>query len=100
MPGNIKKTEGPDPDPAPWLEVSPELKVKLKSKPYDPKKSCWWDYIWIFLGVAFIDCRIIRQVMETSWEIPKISLDENFCMPRTWKVFMSSNLEELYNARF
>ena len=41
MPGNIKKTEGPDPDPAPWLEVSPELKVKLKSKPYDPKKSCW-----------------------------------------------------------
>jgi hypothetical protein len=23
------------------LIVSPELKVKLKSKPYDPKKSCW-----------------------------------------------------------
>ena len=21
--------------------VSPELKDKLKSKPYDPKKSCW-----------------------------------------------------------
>jgi hypothetical protein len=21
--------------------VSPELKIKLKSKPYDPKKSCW-----------------------------------------------------------
>jgi len=41
MPGNIKKTEGPDPDPDPWLVVSPELKVKLKSKPYDPKKSCW-----------------------------------------------------------
>ena len=28
-------------DPSPWLIVSPELKVKLKSKPYDPKKSCW-----------------------------------------------------------
>ncbi len=41
MPGNIKKTEGPDPDPSPWLLVSPELKIKLKSKPYDPKKSCW-----------------------------------------------------------
>ena len=41
MPGHIHKTEGPDPDPAPWLEVSAELKVKLKSKPYDPKKSCW-----------------------------------------------------------
>jgi len=41
MPGHIKKTEGPDPDPDPWLVVSPELKVKLKAKPYDPKKSCW-----------------------------------------------------------
>ena len=41
MPGHIKKSEGPDPDPDPWLVVSPELKVKLKSKPYDAKKSCW-----------------------------------------------------------
>ena len=41
MPGHIKKSEGPDPDPDPWLVVGPELKVKLKSKPYDPKKSCW-----------------------------------------------------------
>merc|ERR1712045_638562 len=41
MPGHVKKSEGPDPDPDPWLVVSPELKVKLKSKPYDPKKSCW-----------------------------------------------------------
>ena len=41
MPGHIKKTDGPDPDPSPWLIVSDELMVKLKSKPYDPKKSCW-----------------------------------------------------------
>ena len=41
MPGHIKKSEGPDPDPSPWLIVSPELKTKLKSKPYDAKKSCW-----------------------------------------------------------
>ena len=41
MPGHIKNGDGPDPDPSPWLIVSPELKVKLKSKPYDPKKSCW-----------------------------------------------------------
>ena len=41
MPGHIKKTSGPDPDPSPWLIVSPELKVKLKAKPYDPKKSVW-----------------------------------------------------------
>ena len=41
MPGHVKKTEGPDPDPSPWLIVSDELKVKLKAKPYDAKKSCW-----------------------------------------------------------
>merc|ERR1712156_5386 len=41
MPGHIKKSEGPDPDPSPWLLVSDELKVKLKAKPYDPKKSYW-----------------------------------------------------------
>merc|ERR1712106_1118708 len=41
MPGHIKKCTGPDPDPSPWLCVSHELKVKLKAKPYDPKKSTW-----------------------------------------------------------
>ena len=41
MPGHVKKSEGPDPDPDPWLVVTPELKIKLKAKPYDPKKSCW-----------------------------------------------------------
>merc|ERR1712079_104600 len=41
MPGHIKKSEGADPDPDPWLIVSEELKKKLLSKPYDPKKSCW-----------------------------------------------------------
>ena len=41
MPGHIKKTSGPDPDPSPWLVVSYDLKQKLKQKPYDPKKSVW-----------------------------------------------------------
>ena len=41
MPGHIKKSTGPDPDPDPWLIVSPDLKTKLKAKPYDAKKSCW-----------------------------------------------------------
>ena len=41
MPGHVVKTEGPDPDPTPWLSVSEELFVKLKAKPYDAKKSCW-----------------------------------------------------------
>ena len=41
MPGHVKKTTGPDPDPSPWLCVSEELKKKLLTKPYDAKKSCW-----------------------------------------------------------
>ena len=41
MPGHVAKTEGPDPCPDQWLYVSEELRIKLKSKPYDPKKSCW-----------------------------------------------------------
>merc|ERR1711962_1952402 len=41
MPGHVKKTSGPDPDPSPWLLVSYELKEKNKAKPYDPKKSVW-----------------------------------------------------------
>merc|ERR1711988_1784996 len=41
MPGHVKKTDGPDPCPSPWLIVSEELKVKLKAKPHDAKKSCW-----------------------------------------------------------
>ena len=41
MPGHLAKTSGPDPSPDQWLYVSDELKIVLKSKPYDPKKSCW-----------------------------------------------------------
>ena len=41
MPGHVKKSDGPDPDPSPWLIVSEELKKKLLAKPYDAKKSCW-----------------------------------------------------------
>jgi hypothetical protein len=38
MPGHLKKSEGDDPDPDPWLVVSEDLRKKLNSKPYDPKK--------------------------------------------------------------
>merc|ERR1719347_15148 len=41
MPGNVKKTSGPDPDPSPWLEVKDHMREKSKAKPYDPKKSVW-----------------------------------------------------------
>jgi len=41
MPGHVKKTSGPDPDPSPWLEVKDHIKEKNKAKPYDPKKSYW-----------------------------------------------------------
>merc|ERR1712038_277247 len=41
MPGHIKKTSGPDPDPSPWLEGKDHIREAQKKKAYDPKKSCW-----------------------------------------------------------
>jgi myosin heavy chain 6/7 len=43
MPGHIKlgKSGEPDPDPAPYLVVSMEMKREDMLKPYDPKKSVW-----------------------------------------------------------
>merc|ERR1711936_571421 len=41
MPGLIKKTSGPDPDPSPWLQVTAEMKANNAKKVYDGKKSCW-----------------------------------------------------------
>ncbi|KAG7174229.1 Myosin heavy chain, muscle-like 6 [Homarus americanus] len=41
MPGHVKKSTGPDPDPTEFLFISMEQKMKDQSKPYDPKKSCW-----------------------------------------------------------
>jgi hypothetical protein len=43
MPGHVKlgKPGEPDPDPAPYLIVSLEMKREDMLKPYDPKRSVW-----------------------------------------------------------
>ena len=43
MPGHIKlgKSNEPDPDPAPYLIISMEMKRADMLKPYDAKKSVW-----------------------------------------------------------
>ena len=41
MPGHVKKTTGPDEDPAPYLIISLEMKREDAMKPYDSKKSYW-----------------------------------------------------------
>ena len=42
MPGTkIELKTGDDPDPAPYLFVSAELKQKIAEKVYDPKRSCY-----------------------------------------------------------
>jgi len=41
MPGHVKKSTGPDPDPSEWLFISMEMKLADQAKPYDAKKSCW-----------------------------------------------------------
>ena len=41
MPGHVKKSSGPDPDPSHWLYVSYDLKQKLKvtKKPSESSNS-------------------------------------------------------------
>ncbi|XP_042212119.1 myosin heavy chain, muscle-like isoform X1 [Homarus americanus] len=41
MPGHVKKSTGPDPDPSEFLYISMEMKMQDSTKPYDAKKSCW-----------------------------------------------------------
>ncbi|XP_071512375.1 myosin heavy chain, muscle-like [Panulirus ornatus] len=41
MPGHVKKSTGPDPDPTEFLFISMEMKMQDATKPYDSKKSCW-----------------------------------------------------------
>ena len=41
MPGHSKKSQGPEPDPSPWLQVSHQVKETNKAKPYDAKRSVW-----------------------------------------------------------
>ncbi|KAK3852426.1 hypothetical protein Pcinc_040988 [Petrolisthes cinctipes] len=41
MPGHVKKSTGPDPDPSEYLYISMEMKMADATKPYDSKKSCW-----------------------------------------------------------
>ena len=43
MPGHVKLGAGggEDPDPAPYLVVSMEMKREAMAKPYDSKKSVW-----------------------------------------------------------
>ncbi|CAL4123247.1 unnamed protein product, partial [Meganyctiphanes norvegica] len=41
MPGHVKKTEGPDPDPSQWLFITREMRLKDMAKPYDAKEDCW-----------------------------------------------------------
>ena len=43
MPGHVKlgKAGEPDPDPCPYLVLTPEMKREDANKPYDPKKSYW-----------------------------------------------------------
>ena len=83
MPGHIAKGEGPDPDPDPWLVVSEELRKKLNSKPYDPKKSCWvpdkstggyWEGL-----IDSTEGAKVTVALLPSKDVSKSSVTEPFC---------------------
>ena len=95
MPGHIKKSEGPDPDPDPWLVVSPELRVKLKSKPYDPKKSCWVpDKATGGYFEGLIDSTDGDKVTVTLLETKDVSTN-NLLLIQSWNSINSKTLKML-----
>ena len=95
MPGHIKKSEGPDPDPDPWLVVSPELRVKLKSKPYDPKKSCWVpDKATGGYFEGLIDSTDGDKVTVTLLETKDVSTN-NLLLIQSWNSMNSKTLKML-----
>ena len=56
MPGHVKLGGGgePDPDPLPYLVVTPAMKRKEAALAYDPKRSVWAEvqripFIFLFL---------------------------------------------------
>ena len=75
MPGHIKKTSGPDPDPSPWLEVKKELKARLLEKPYNMKRSCWV----VNKGEAggYLEGLVEKDMLTADWEAKGSKLDIN-----------------------
>ena len=95
MPGHVKKSDGPDPDPDPWLVVSPELRVKLKSKPYDPKKSCWVpDKATGGYFEGLIDSTDGDKVTVTLLETKDVSTN-NLLLIQSWNSINSKTLKML-----
>ncbi|CAL4062729.1 unnamed protein product [Meganyctiphanes norvegica] len=76
MPGHLKKSEGPDPDPTEFLFVSREDKMKDMAKPYDAKKDCW---------VADPDPEIgfkLGEITKEEGDMIEVMID---CMPKKFK---------------
>ena len=94
MPGHIKKSDGPDPDPDPWLVVSPELREKLKSKPYDAKKSCWvpdkaTGGYWEGLIDSTDGDKVTVTILETKGVSAKMSKKSKFLQNQIKKLLFS-----------
>ena len=86
MPGHVKKTDGPDPCPDQWLMVSDELKVKLKSKPYDPKKSYWSpDGKGNYMECTLVDNDGTKAVVMCGHEVSLLFCSNNVKVLSTYK---------------
>ncbi|CAL4134764.1 unnamed protein product, partial [Meganyctiphanes norvegica] len=74
MPGHLKKSEGPDPDPSEFLFVSREDKMKDMAKPYDAKKDCW---------VPDADEGFkLGEIAKEEGDMVEVTID---CMPKKFK---------------
>lgn len=59
---------GKDPDPRPFLYVSPEQRKQDASKPYDAKKTCWipgyWVSLVIFVNLSKREIEILISILD------------------------------------
>ena len=76
MPGHLKKSEGPDPDPTEFLFISREDKMKDMAKPYDAKTDCWVP------DPDPAECFKLGEIAKEEGDMLEVMID---CMPKKFK---------------
>ena len=84
MPGHVKSggSKGADPDPAPFLFVSFEMKKEDSLKPYDAKKS-----VWVPDGEGGYDEGMIQEVKGDMIDVKVRILTHCLLMPVILRYF-------------
>merc|ERR1712126_245935 len=95
MPGHIKRVTGPDPDPAPWLEGSDDVKKQNMKKAYDAKKSCW---VPNKADGGYLEGVTENEMKEADWEATGVKV--NVLVNGEMKTYKSEQLCQVNPPKF